>query len=217
MLSHSQSFYHYNKIIKTFRNDIIMSHLLPSSAQPGYLTGKLLIAMPYMQDQRFHQSVIYVCGHDETGGMGLIVNKPLVSVNFKDLLAQVEMNYDSFTPNGPIHYGGPVEVGRGFVLHTVDYLADASVTINDNLALTATLQILRAIAERRGPRNALVALGYVGWNAGQLETELQNNSWLVINAHENLIFHPDSSAIWQQALNSIGINPAFITQSGGHA
>lgn len=198
-----------------------MTKMMPQSLQydrkHGYLTGKLLVATPYLQEQRFHHSVIYVCGHDESGAMGLIVNKPLVSVSFKDLLDQIKIDYDNNCPDGPIHYGGPVEVGRGFVLHTVDYLAKASVTINNNFALTATLEVLKSISRCHGPRNALIALGYVSWETSKLENEIQNNDWIVIEAHEDLIFNKDQDHIWQHAMTSIGINPTHLTYDTGHA
>lgn len=194
-----------------------MSQALQYDQSHGYLTGKLMVAMPYLSDKRFHHSVIYLCGHDESGAMGLIINKSLTSVSFKDLLSQINIDYDDLAPDGPIYYGGPTEVGRGFVLHTIDYLAEASVTISNNFALTATLEILRAISEHKGPRNALIALGYVSWSAGQLEAEIQNNNWLVIEAHENLIFNDEPANIWQHALDSIGVNPSYITTDTGHA
>lgn len=194
-----------------------MSQALQYDQSHGYLTGKLLVAMPYLQDQRFHHSVIYICGHDESGAMGLIINKQLTSVSFKDLLDQIKIKYDLSAPDGPIYYGGPVEVGRGFVLHTIDYLADASVTINNNFALTATFEILRAISERHGPRNALVALGYVSWSASQLEAEIQNNDWLVIDAHEDIIFDKNHETIWHNAMASIGVNPSYLITETGHA
>lgn len=195
-----------------------MPESLQYDQKRGYLTGKLLVATPYLQDKRFHHSVIYICGHDETGAMGLIVNKPLASVGFKDLLDQIKIDYDNTTcPNGSIHYGGPVEVGRGFVLHTVDYLAEASVTINNSFALTATVEVLRAISQRHGPRNALVALGYVSWNTSQLETEIQNNDWIVMEAHEDLVFNTNHEHIWQHAMAAIGINPNHLTSDIGHA
>lgn len=198
-----------------------MTKIMPEALQydqtHGYLTGKLLIATPYLQDQRFHHSVIYICGHDETGAMGLIINKPLSSVSFKDLLDQIKIDYDKDCPDGPIHYGEPVEVGRGFVLHTIDYLAEASVTINNNFALTATLEALRAISQRHGPRNALVALGYVSWNTSQLENEIQNNNWLVMEAHEDLIFNKNHEEVWHHAMTAIGINPTHLAADIGHA
>lgn len=183
----------------------------------GYLTGKLLIATPYLQDQRFYHSVIYICGHDETGAMGFIINKPLVSVTFKDLLDQIKINHDDNCPDGPIHYGGPVEVGRGFVLHTVDYLAEASIMINNYFALTATLEVLRAISQCQGPRNALIALGYVSWNTSQLETEIQNNNWLVMDANEELVFDRNYENMWSHVMNTMGINPTHLTAETGHA
>lgn len=201
-------------MIKVIR---MMVETLQYSQQHGFLTGKLLVAMPYLKDQRFHHSVIYICGHDENGSMGLIVNKPLNSVNFHDLLEQVQIDYDENSPNGLIHYGGPVEVGRGFVLHTNDYLATASVAINNNFAFTATVEILRAISNNQGPRNALVALGYVSWGAMELEAEIQNNGWLVIEAHENLIFNKGYEDIWHHAMASIGIDPLRLVFDVGHA
>ncbi len=194
-----------------------MAEALQYDPQHGFLTGKLLVATPYLQDQRFHHSVIYMCGHDETGAMGLIINKPLVSVSFKDLLDQIKVSYDPTSPDGPINYGGPAEVGRGFVLHTIDYLAQASVTILNTFALTATIEILKAISNREGPRNALVALGYVSWSAQQLETEIQNNGWLAIEAHEDLIFNKDPANIWHHAMASIGVDPTHLTAEVGRA
>lgn len=194
-----------------------MSEPLQYNKEPGFLTGKLLIAMPYLEDQRFYHSVIYICGHDETGSMGLIINKRLHSVTFKDLLDQIKMDYNSDLVDGPLNYGGPAEVGRGFVLHTTDYLAEASTSINETLALTATLEILRAISLNRGPRHALVALGYVSWGALQLEAEIQNSGWLVIDADEELIFKEDADHIWQNAMASIGVDPLHITSDRGHA
>jgi putative transcriptional regulator len=204
-------------IYRPLKSDQHMSQALQYDQNHGYLTGKLLVAMPYIQDQRFYHAVIYICGHDESGAMGLIINKQLASVGFKDLLDQIKIEHDVSTPDAPIYYGGPVEVGRGFVLHTIDYLAEASVTINNNFALTATLEILRAISQLHGPRNALVALGYVGWTADQLETEIQNNDWLVIDAHEDIIFNKNHELIWQNAMASIGVNPSYIITETGHA
>lgn len=183
----------------------------------GYLTGKLLIAMPYAQDTRFYKTVIYVCGHDDSGAMGLIINKPLATVSFKELLMQMEIDIDNNLPNVPIHYGGPVEVGRGFVLHTADYLAESSVIINDNFALTATLEILRAISHQRGPDKAILALGYVGWGAFQLETEVQNNGWLLIDATPEIVFNSAIEGIWEAAMASIGVNPTSLNIDSGHA
>jgi putative transcriptional regulator len=187
------------------------------SQDRSYLTGKLVIAMPHLEDSRFYQAVIYICGHDETGAMGIMVNKPLSSVNYTDLLDQLSIHYPPTVPNLPIHYGGPVEIGRGFVLHTAEYMTDSSTLINDNLALTATLDILRAIAFGTGPVKHLMALGYVGWGAFQLEQEIQNNGWIVIDVAEDLIFTTEIDTIWKSAMASIGVNPNNISLDYGHA
>lgn len=191
----------------------------PSSSdqEKGFLTGKLLIAMPHLESPYFQQSVIYVCGHDETGAMGIIINKPLLTVTFKDLLEQLEIEFSHEVPDLSIYYGGPIEIGRGFVLHTTDYLVDSSTIVDKNLALTATLDILKAIATHQGPHSMIIALGYVGWGAYQLEQELQNNGWIVIDGNADLIFEKDVDNIWKIAMASIGINPSNISIDFGHA
>ncbi len=183
----------------------------------GFLTGKLLIAMPYLPDPRFSQSVIYMCGHDETGAMGLIINKPLLTVTFKELVEQMDIPVLSDTPDFPVHYGGPIEIGRGFVLHTTDYLTESSVIINGDFALTATLEILRAMSTHRGPIQALLALGYVGWSELQVEKEIQDNGWIVIDATPDLVFKQDFDDLWRFAMSSIGVDPDNISLDIGHA
>lgn len=184
----------------------------------GFLTGKLLIAMPFHEDPRFYQSVIYVCGHDETGAMGIMINKPLITVEFSDLLEQLGIEHTKkLTPDLPVYYGGPVEIGRGFVLHTPDYLSDASVMLAENFALTATIDVLRALSRNYGPANSIVALGYVGWGVGQLEQEINTNSWLILDATSDLIFQTDYEELWRSAMLSIGIDPKNITIDFGHA
>ncbi|AIK95821.1 YqgE/AlgH family protein [Candidatus Odyssella acanthamoebae] len=184
----------------------------------GFLTGKLLIAMPFQEDPRFYQSVIYICGHDDTGAMGLIVNKPLLTVEFSDLLEQLGIEHTKkLVPNLPIYYGGPVEVGRGFVLHTPDYLSDSSVVIDGDFALTATVDVLRALSHNHGPVKSMMALGYVGWGTGQLEQEINNNEWLVLEATPDLVFDDNYEGLWRAAMLSIGINPNNITIDFGHA
>ena len=183
----------------------------------SYLTGKLVISMPHLEDSRYYQSVIYICGHDETGAMGIMINKPLATVKFTDLLEQLGISFPPTAPNLPIHYGGSVEIGRGFVLHSADYMTDSSTLISNNLALTATLDILRAVAYGGGPASHLMALGYVGWGAFQLEQEIQNNGWIVIDSSEDLIFATDFDGIWKLAMASIGVNPNSISLDYGHA
>lgn len=188
-----------------------------SQLERGFLTGKLLVAMPHIDSPYYEQAVIYVCGHDETGAMGIMVNKPLLTVTFTDLLEQLEIDCPDDAPELPIYYGGPVEVGRGFVLHTADYMVDSSTIIDSNLALTATLDILRATAIHHGPQSAIMALGYVGWGAFQLEQEIHSNMWIVIDGDVDLIFEKDIGRIWETAMASIGITPSRIAIECGHA
>ncbi|MDF3034235.1 MAG: hypothetical protein K0R76_1189 [Alphaproteobacteria bacterium] len=180
-------------------------------------TGKVLIAMPFLPDPRFSHAVIYVCGHDAQGAMGLIINKGLPTVTFEELLAQIGVDVSPVKTQIPIHYGGPVEIGRGFVLHSSDYVTESTVLIEKDFAMTATLDILRAIAMNQGPRDTLLALGYVGWGAGQLEQEIQDNGWLTIDAKPELIFDPDLDHKWRQALATLGVDPAGLSFEVGHA
>jgi putative transcriptional regulator len=183
----------------------------------GFLTGKILVAMPHLSDPRFDHTVIYVCGHDSQGAMGLIVNKLLPSVSFLELISQMGIDTLEEGREVPVHYGGPVEVGRGFVLHSTDYLSDSTVIIENGYAMTATLDILRAIANEQGPSRAILALGYVGWGAGQLEQEIHQNGWLMIDADMDLIFSQELELKWREALASIGVDPSILSIDVGHA
>jgi putative transcriptional regulator len=187
------------------------------SKEDGYLTGQLLVAMPQMLDERFAKSVIYLCAHTEDGAMGLVVNKLLENIDFPDLLDQLDL---SPAPGGDdirVHFGGPVESGRGFVLHTSDYVQDATMVIDDQIAMTATTDILREIAEGDGPRNSLLALGYAGWGPGQLDTEIQANGWLSVAADDTLVFGTDPDTIWKDALAKMGIDVSMLSGDAGHA
>ncbi len=145
----------------------------------SFLEGKLLIALPGMVDERFAQTVIYMCAHSSKGAMGIVINKPIPGLSFAELMKQLQIETKPLVGELPILYGGPVETGRGFVLHSGDYEgSDSTLPVSEEISLTATLDILRAIAEGRGPRQALFALGYAGWGAGQVETEFQSNGWL---------------------------------------
>lgn len=182
----------------------------------GFLTGKLLVAMPYSQDSNFVNSVIYVCGHDDTGAMGLLINRRIDTISFQDLLKQLEINNNNHdVVEFPVHYGGPAEIGRGFVLHSNDYTHESTVQIDDDLSLTATMDVLAAISAGEGPGNALLTLGYTGWSDGELELEIQENEWLIVDPTPDLIFHDHIETKWRQALASIGVDPAtFSIQSG---
>ena len=182
------------------------------------LTGQLLLAMPQMMDERFARSVVYICAHSgEAGAMGLVVNKLLGSLTMSELFAQLEISPSGGVGSRPVHYGGPVEAGRGFVLHTTDYNEDATLVVNDNIALTATLDVLRAIGEGRGPRRSLFALGYAGWAPGQLDAEIQANGWLLVPADDAIIFDPDHDQKWQRALAKLGIDLTMLSSEAGHA
>ncbi|MBI1954190.1 MAG: YqgE/AlgH family protein [Proteobacteria bacterium] len=185
--------------------------------QRASLAGKLLVAMPFMVDPRFKHSVIFVCGHDDKGAMGIVLNKVLSTITFTELLEQVDLKVPSGIPSLPVHYGGPVEMGRGFVLHTPDYLHEATVLIPGGFAITATLDILAAIAIGKGPSKAILALGYAGWSAGQLEYEIQNNSWLTVDPTYDLVFENDLDQKWTQAYTALGIHPSTLSYEFGHA
>lgn len=199
------------------------------SARPGserpYLDGQLLVAMPNMADERFARSVIYLCAHSEEGAMGIVVNQPARMRSFPELLVQLQV----IAPDDRIMLprdaqeiqvlsGGPVQTDRGFVLHSPDFFIDNStLPIDDGVSLTATIDILRAIAAGNGPDHALLALGYAGWDAGQLEEEIQHNGWLTCPANPDLLFDPDHSSKYTRALRSIGIDLSRLSHSAGHA
>ena len=191
----------------------------------SYLGGQLLIAMPTMQDPRFARSVVYMCTHTKDGAMGLIINKRADNISFPELLVQArivkEGNEDSVPPAVKamhVHVGGPVETGRGFVLHTAEFQGkDSTVSIDDTMALTATIDILRAIAKGHGPARALLALGCAGWSAGQLEREMQANGWLHCPSDPDLVFDPKLDRKYERALARIGVNPSHLVSEAGHA
>jgi len=185
------------------------------------LSGKLLIAMPGMGDPRFDKSVVYICAHGDEGAMGLIINKPTPDLMFADLLKQLGIPQgDASGPVGgqPIHFGGPVETARGFVLHSSDYsIADATLTIDPVFAMTATRDILTDMARGQGPVKSLLALGYAGWAPGQLEAELQQNGWLVADAAPEIVFAEENGSKWKAALETLGIDPLMLSAAGGRA
>ena len=187
------------------------------SEKDGYLTGQLLVAMPQMLDERFSKSVIYMCAHNDDGAMGLVVNKVLENINFPDLLQQLDLSPIVSGKEIRVHFGGPVEAGRGFVLHTADYVQEATMIVDDRIALTATTDILRDIAGGDGPQNSLLALGYAGWGPGQLDAEIQANGWLSLDADDKLIFSLDPASAWQGSLAKMGIDVSMLSGDAGHA
>lgn len=189
------------------------------------LEGQLLIAMPTIGDQRFARSLIYLCAHSPDGAMGIIVNRRSKSLKFADLLVQLEVIGEDDAIRLPagledvqVLRGGPVETGRGFVLHSPDYHASsATLSIDERVSLTATVDILRAMAQGAGPRRAVLALGYAGWAGGQLEQEIQQNGWLTCAADESLVFDLDHASKYDRALRKLGIDPALLVSDAGHA
>lgn len=183
------------------------------------LTGKLLIAMPGMQDPRFEQSVILICEHSEKGAMGLVLNRPIGDIVFRDLLEQLGIESGPQSPDIPVRYGGPVEPGRGFVLHKAvnEALGEGSMRIGPDLAVTTTRELLEDIANGSHSEEAVLALGYAGWSSGQLEGEIRANGWLTVDRENQIIFGTQDAGKWVAALKLLGINPLLLSPSGGHA
>jgi len=184
---------------------------------PSYLDGDLLIAMPQMRDPRFFQSVVYMVAHSDDGAMGLVLNKLIDNITFPYLLQQLGIEVAHSQQILGIRCGGPVETGRGFVIHSSDYHQEGTLFVNSEICLTATVEILRDIAAGQGPDRCMLALGYTGWGPGQLETEIQSNGWLHAIAKKELVFGEDSSSMWEQALAGLGINPFMLSDVAGHA
>jgi len=191
----------------------------------SFLDGQMLIAMPAMSDERFARSVIYVCAHSSEGAMGIVVNQAAQNIKFPDLLVQLEVIPAAERiqlPNSAeavkVLKGGPVETGRGFVLHSADFfIENSTLPIDEGICLTATLDILKAIVRGKGPSNAILALGYAGWAPGQLEQEIQQNGWLNCPADSELIFGIDVEHKYERALAKLGIDPAMLSSEAGHA
>lgn len=191
--------------------------------RPDNLTGKVLIAMPGMTDPRFAHSVVLICAHGDEGAMGIVLNKPLPGIGFADLLGQLGIDPGGRAPAVPVHFGGPVEPGRGFVLHPLPEGQGASEDEGVlripglRLGMTTTRNILEDIARGQGPDRAVLSLGYAGWDAGQLESEVLANGWLVAEAGDELVFGTDNARKWHQALKSLGVDPLALSTAAGHA
>ena len=183
----------------------------------GYLAGHLLVAMPGMTDPRFEKSVIYVCVHNEEGAMGLILNQLIDTITFNELLEQLDIPIQEAHHDIKVHFGGPVEAGRGFVLHSCDYKKDGTVVMEEGIGLTATVDVLRDISCGEGPQNKVLALGYAGWGPGQLDAEIQENAWLHCAANGDLMFDGDLYTKWDRAMTMIGIDPSLLSGEAGHA
>ncbi len=185
---------------------------------PEDLSGKLLIAMPGMGDPRFSNAVVFLCAHSGDGAMGIIVNKPVPDLSLDDLLEQLEIDRGKGSAGVGVFFGGPVEGGRGFVLHSSDYEGNpGSLKVTEGFAMTATKDILVDIAQGNGPEAVLAALGYAGWGPGQLENEVRRNAWLMVDADAAIVFGPDIGGKWAKALRKLGIDPSMLSSGGGRA
>ncbi|MGH6871887.1 MAG: YqgE/AlgH family protein [Rhizomicrobium sp.] len=184
----------------------------------NFLEGKLLIALPGMTDPRFEKTVIFMCAHSNDGAMGLIINKPVEGLGFQELMARLGLRITANTPDFPILYGGPVETGRGFVLHSGDYeSAESTMPVSEDVSLTGTLDILRAMAEARGPEKAIFALGYAGWGPGQIENEIRLNGWVHCDADSAILFDSELADKWSGALRKLGIDVSSLSIHAGRA
>lgn len=184
----------------------------------GFLEGKLLIALPGMADPRFEKSVIFMCAHSDEGAMGIIINRAIDGLKFRELMAKLELDVTPETPDMPILFGGPVETGRGFVLHSGDYESgDASLPVSEEISLTATLDILRAMGQGKGPHQAIFALGYAGWGPGQIEDEIRANGWIHCDTDTALVFDPRLETKWAKALRKLGIDASGLSAHVGRA
>ncbi|BAF86486.1 MULTISPECIES: YqgE/AlgH family protein [Azorhizobium] len=199
---------------------------ISSPRGPGdFLDGQMLIAMPSMRDERFNRALVYICAHSAEGAMGIVVNQPATHIDFGDLLVQLDVvpatKRIQLPPRAElvkVLRGGPVETGRGFVLHSSDFfLENATLPIDNGICLTASLDILKAIAGGQGPESAVLALGYAGWAPGQLETEIQANGWLHCPADPELIFGESVDAKYDLALRKLGVHPGMLSTDAGHA
>ena len=185
------------------------------TSRSDFLDGQILIAMPGMKDPRFHRTLVYLCAHSEDGAMGLIVNKPAETLVLRDLFGRLGIEIDGSAGDQAVRFGGPVETGRGFVLHSADYHAkDATMRVDQNTSMTATVDILHAIAEDLGPAQAVVALGYAGWSPGQLEAEIQRNGWLYCPPDPALLYGTENEEKWDRAMAMIGVDPSHLAAGG---
>ena len=196
---------------------ILTPNIIDASTQSGYLAGQLLVATPVIDSGSFQKSVIYVFAHSADGAMGLIVNQPLEKVNYASLLEGMDLSAEAANHEIPVYFGGPVERARGFVIHSTDYHRDFTLARSAELAVTASSAILNDIVQGKGPKNAALIVGYAGWSAGQLEAEIEANSWINVPATEKLVFDTENELKWATASKSLGIDMAFFSTTVGHA
>ena len=182
----------------------------------GSLAGKFLVASPSLQESCFTRAVIYMCSHNESGAMGIIVNYPVENVGIDDIMEQLNME-STARRNLPVHFGGPVESNRGFIIHSDEFSANGAICQHDGMAVTSNAEVLQAIAKGNGPEHGLLALGYAGWTAGQLEAEMESGSWIVVSATKQLLFNTDNEMKWGLAIASLGFDVGNFSNLVGHA
>ena len=187
------------------------------NTEESSFVGQVLLAMPAMSDPRFERSVIYVCAHNAEGAMGIVINKTLDSIDFHELLDELDIPTDEKSQDIAVHFGGPVENQRGFVLHSSDYQHSETLFVDEKVGLTATVKVLRDLASGDGPAQSILALGYAGWGPGQLESEFQENAWLSVPASDALLFKIANDDKWERAFNSIGVDLSVLSGSSGRA
>lgn len=200
-----------------WHNKKMMVETQPQKELSGYVTGRFLVAMPHMQDPRFERAVIYMCGHDANGAMGIMINKSLGDLTLKGLLEYINLPIDSIKRDLPIYLGGPVDTGRGFVLHSDEFAHASTVPLSDHVALTATVDVLQSVAKGEGPKDCLLAMGYVGWGAGQLDHELHGSEWLQTESDYEILFHVPIETKWNRAIEKLGVSPEFLSGDLGQA
>ncbi len=193
-----------------------------NAKQDHYLAGKLLLAMPNMVDIRFHKAVIFICAHDENGAMGLVINNIIAGIEFRELLDQLKIESDIKVDldklNLPIMRGGPVEAARGFLLHSSDFIRADTMKVGSCYGVTGTVDALKDVVRGTGPKDLLFALGYAGWEAGQLDEEIRQNAWLVVDPDDHIIFKDSPDKKWKNAINKLGIvDPAKLSYLSGRA
>jgi putative transcriptional regulator len=195
-----------------------MASVEPKKGDDNFLLGKLLIALPGMTDPRFEKSVIFMCAHSDQGAMGLIVNKPLEGLTFHELVEKLDVRVTAGTPDTPVLFGGPVGTGQGFVLHIAEYAAsETTMSVTQEISLTASVDILRAIGQGHGPEKSLFALGYAGWGPGQIESELQTNGWIHCDPDKTILFDLKYDAKWRAALAKLGVDISGLSAEAGRA
>ena len=192
-------------------------NIIDATAQNGYLTGQMLVATPLIDSGCFQKSVVYIFSHSAEGAMGVIINQPLELINYATLIDGVELPKEAAERNIPVYFGGPVERARGFIIHSTDYLRDFTLARSADLAVTTSSNILSDLVSGNGPKKAALIVGFAGWGAGQLEAEIEQNSWITVPASAHLMFNTENELKWATASKSLGIDMAFFSTTVGHA